>query len=343
MSGATTHMHNEVAEIPEAIARFLDLAGAQLKEGGAALRARDPALIATIARGSSDHAAAFLKYAIELSAGVPVASLAPSVASIYGAPLRLSKAATISISQSGASPDLVAMTQTAKDGGALSFALTNNPRSSLALIASHAINIAAGPEISVAATKSFVCSVVAGLALIAEWQDDDQLRQALARLPEHAARALECDWSQLVPALDRNGSLFVLGRGPAMAIANEVALKFKETCALHAEAYSSAEVMHGPVALVEKGFPVLALCARDLAEISCVKVAKKLAGSGAKVFLTADAAIDAKKLDFVATGHPLSDALCLIIPFYVFVEKYSRHLGSDPDVPSHLHKVTRTR
>ncbi len=338
-----THMYNEITQIPDAIARFLDHAGPQLKEGGAALRAKNPALIATIARGSSDHAAAFLKYAIEISASVPVASLPPSVASIYGAPLQMNDAATISISQSGASPDIVAMTKTAKQGGALTFTLSNKPNSPLAKIAANGIDIAAGPELSVAATKSFVCSVVAGLALLAEWQNDNLLRQSLARLPEQAEKALKCDWSELTPALDRDGSLFVLGRGPAMAIASEVALKFKETCGLHAEAYSSAEVMHGPVALVEEGFPVLALCARDLAEISCVDVAEKLALNGAEVFLTAKGASASKKLDFAATGHPLSDALCLIIPFYVFVEAYARHLGGDPDQPPRLHKVTKTR
>ena len=169
------------------------------------------------------------------------------------------------------------------------------------------------------------------------------MRQSLARLPEHAARALECDWSALGATLDRDGSLYVLGRGPGMAIASEVALKFKETCSLHAEAYSLAEVMHGPLALVNRGFPVLALCARDQAEISCVGAAQKLARDGASVFLTADGAKNSTKLDFAATGHPLSDALCLTIPFYVFVEAYARHLGFDPDKPPRLHKVTRTQ
>jgi len=343
MSRNPTHMDNEIAEIPAAIARFLDLSSVRIEAAGAALRAKNPSLIATIARGSSDHAAGFLKYAIELSAGVPVASLPPSVASIYRAPLKMNNAATISISQSGASPDLVAMTNMAKKGGALAVTLSNKPRSPLAEIADYGVDIAAGAEISVAATKSFVSSIVAGLALLAAWQNDDDLRQSLARLPAHAEKALKCDWSKLTPALDRDGSLFVLGRGPAMAIASEVALKFKETCGLHAEAYSSAEVMHGPVAMVQEGFPVLVLCARDAAEISCVGAAEKLAREGASVFLSADGAQNSAKLDFVATGHPLSDALCLVISFYVFVEAYARHLGFDPDQPPRLHKVTRTR
>ena len=338
-----THMHREIAEIPEALSRLLDSQGDAVARAGEALRLKQPSLIVTIARGSSDHAASFLKYAIELTAGVPVASLAPSVASIYDAKLNLVDAASISISQSGESPDILAMARMAKAGGALSIALSNKPRSPLAEIAHHAIDISAGPELSVAATKSFVSSIVTGLWVLAEWQDDDGLRTALRALPEHLHKALSCDWGQLTGLLDRDHSLYVLGRGPAMAIASEVALKFKETCGLHAEAYSAAEVMHGPVALVERGFPVLALAARDAAEQSSLMAAEKLATDGAAVFVTSKGANRAEKLSFVATGHPLTDALGLVVPFYGFVESYARHLGLNPDQPPRLRKVTETR
>ncbi|HHG90302.1 MAG TPA: SIS domain-containing protein [Devosia sp.] len=343
MLDTTTHMHNEVAEIPQAIQRFLALSGDMAGQAAEALKARNPALITTIARGSSDHACAFLKYAIELYAGVPVASLGPSIASIYGAKLRLQSAATILVSQSGRSPDIIAMAEAARDGGALALALTNNPTSPLAASADHAIDIAAGPELSVAATKTFVSSIVAGLAVLGKWQGDHALLQALADLPGHAEKALSCDWSPLSEALDAKNSFYVLGRGPSWAIAQEVALKFKETCSLHAEAYSAAEVMHGPVELVASDFPVLALCARDAAEQSSVAAAEKIADTGAQVFLTSRLARNSTKLPFVATGHPLTDALCLVIPYYVFVEAYSRHLGLNPDKPARLNKVTRTR
>lgn len=343
MTTQQTHMRAEIDEIPEAIARFLDNSKSEVAAAADALKAANPAMIATIARGSSDHAASFLKYAIELTAGIPVASLAPSVSSIYQAKLKLGNAATVSVSQSGESPDIIAITEMAQASGALTLTLTNKPQSPLAKAVDQAIDIAAGPELSVAATKSYVSSIIAGLAVLAEWQNDDGLRAALQELPKHTKAALECDWDALTAALDGDNSLFVLGRGPAMAIASEVALKFKETCGLHAEAYSAAEVMHGPVALVDKGFPVLTLAARDKAEEISVSASEKLAKDGADAFVTAQGAVQSKKLPFVATGHPVTDALCLVVPFYGFVEGYARHLGFNPDKPPRLRKVTETK
>jgi glutamine---fructose-6-phosphate transaminase (isomerizing) len=361
MPQSPTHMRSEILEIPEAIARLLENSEPALIEAAQALRTKNPAMIATIARGSSDHAASFLKYAIEITAGVPVASMAPSVASIYHADLQMGSAATIAISQSGASPDIIAMSDAARNGGALTLALTNNPQSPLAEASDFAIDLVAGPELSVAATKSFVSSIVAGLALLAHWQQDDGLKQALDDLPSWAQKALACDWEALTGAmdcgdmvrgeLDQDGSLYILGRGPSFAIAHEAALKFKETCSIHAEAYSAAEVMHGPIALLENGFPILALCARDAAEAGFVDAANQLADFGASVFVTSGKASrnvsknipECARLPFIATGHPLTDALCLVIPFYVFVESYSRHLGFNPDQPPRLRKVTQTR
>src|SRR6185437_783834 len=140
------------------------------------------------------------------------------------------------------------------------------------------------PERSVAATKSFVSSVVAGLALLAHWAADDKLMAALATLPLALRDAIGCDWSPLLEALDGHNSLYVLGRGPSLAIAEEAALKFKETCGIHAEAYSAAEVMHGPVRIVEPGYPLLVLAARDAAEPSVAGMADKLAAQGALTF-----------------------------------------------------------
>jgi len=343
MTKTSTHMQSEIASVPEVIRQFSAQSREAVTHAAAALRDKQPSLITTIARGSSDHAASFLKYAIELTAGVPVASLAPSVASIYSARLQLGAAAAISISQSGESPDIIAAAEMAKAAGALTITLTNKPQSPLATLADCPIDIAAGPELSVAATKSYVASIVAGLAILAEWQDDAALRKALESLPDHAEKALQQDWSVLTDTLDRGDSLYVLGRGPAMAIASEIALKFKETCGLHAEAYSTAEVMHGPVALVEEGFPVLVLTARDAAEEISIAGAEKLAKDGGAVFLTAAGAKQSTGLGFVDTGHPLTDALCLVLPFYVFVESYARHRGLNPDQPPRLRKVTETR
>jgi glucosamine--fructose-6-phosphate aminotransferase (isomerizing) len=167
---AETHMRREIAEIPEATARLLDQAGSSaLAKAGAEIRALDPRFLTTVARGSSDHAAAFLKYAIELTAGIPVASLGPSIASIYGVKLQLARSASIAVSQSGKSPDIVAMAKSARDGGALTIAITNTADSPLANASDHAIDIRAGAEKSVAATKTFVTSAVAGLAILGEW------------------------------------------------------------------------------------------------------------------------------------------------------------------------------
>jgi len=339
----TTHMLDEIREIPEACARLLDTADAVLERTGKAIGARDPAFLITVARGSSDHAASFLKYAVELTAGIPVASVGPSVASIYGASLRLTGSACLVISQSGKSPDIVAMAESAKRGGALTVALTNTARSPLAMSCDYAVDIAAGVEKSVAATKTFVNSAVAGLVLMAHATGDRALLDAVRALPGHFRTAIGCDWMALAPALENARSLFILGRGPAVAIAEEAALKFKETCGMHAEAYSAAEVMHGPLALVTPGFPVLALAARDKSEPSMAETADQLSAKGAAIFATSDLVSAARRLPFAATGHPLTDPLALVVSFYLFVEAFARHRGLNPDVPRNLKKVTETR
>src|SRR5690606_30597411 len=236
----------EVDAIPDTVANFLDQSGPVLDAAAAALRERNPNMVVTVARGSSDHACSYLKYAIELTLGLPVASVGPSIASIYGKDLKLAGAAAIAISQSGKSPDIVGMTQSARRSGATTIAITNTAGSPLAESSDFTIDLHAGLEKSVAATKTFVTSVVAGLSLIARWSGDDALNAAVNALPESLARAVACDWSELVGALDGHNALYVLGRGPGFAIANEAALKFKETCNIQAESYSAAEVMHGP-------------------------------------------------------------------------------------------------
>lgn len=339
-----THMRREINEIPEAAARLIEASGKTLAEAGEALRRRNPAYIATIARGSSDHAAHFIKYAVELIAKKPVASLGPSLASIYGVNLDLSGAATIAISQSGKSPDIVSMAEAATRSGAVSIALTNTMASPLAEASCHAIDIAAGPELAVAATKSFVNSVLAGLLLLAEWTGDKALMSALRALPGHFERAVSLIWDGGLPEdLIKAGSLYMLGRGPTLAIASEAALKFKETSGLHAEAYSAAEVLHGPVALVKPDFPVIAFAARDAAEQSVADIADGLAEKRAAVYATSALVTRAETLTHVATGHGITDALALIIPFYGFVEAWSRARGFNPDKPEALKKVTETR
>lgn len=338
----TSRMFSEIREIPEAVERLLLHGRAGILHAATAARSLDPAVIATVARGSSDQAATFFKYAAELTLGLPVASIGPSVASIYGVKLRLDGALCISVSQSGASPDIVEMARSARAGGALTVAVTNDPASKLAEVSTETIDIQAGPELSVAATKTFVTSVVALLALVAEWQEDAALRAAVHALPQALGRAVAHDWPDLRAALKGARSLYTLGRGPSYAISGEAALKFKEVSQIHAENYSSAEVLHGPVSIVSDGFPILAFAARDAAEDAVVDIAEKIAAKGAQVFVTSDRVRKATRLPFIATGHPLTDPIALIVSFYAMVERFAREAGIDPDTPRHLRKVTET-
>ena len=337
-----THMAREVAEIPEAAARFLDRSRIAVVAAAAALRRKDPGLVVTVARGSSDHAATYLKYAIELEVGIPVASVGPSVASIYKRPLKLGAAACLGISQSGRSPDIVEMMSAAGAGGALTIAVTNHADSPMAQASAHCLPLQAGEEKSVAATKTFICSVLAGLSLLAEWRQDHALLDALRALAEALAQAVELDWSPLSARLARAGSALVLGRGPGFAIASESALKFKETSGIHAEAYSAAEVLHGPAAIVQANFPVLALGIEDAALPQLKATAERLAAQGADVFVTGTDVAGAVSLPSVHGLHPLVAPLVMQAGFYAFIEGLARRRGFDPDTPPHLRKVTET-
>lgn len=338
----TTFMRRELEEIPDAIRRLLARSQDAIRAAADDMQSRDLRFIVSVARGSSDHAVTYLKYAIELVAKIPVASIGPSISSIYGITLNLDSSACISISQSGKSPDITQLMRSAEAGGALTVAITNDAGSPLARASAHALGLMAGPERSVAATKSFVSSVVSGLLLLAYWKEDAALLDALFGLPTLAEGALKADWSSLGDSMRREESLFVLGRGPSLAIAHEVALKFKETCQIHAEAFSSAELLHGPVEIVRTNYPVLAMVSRDASEKSIVGVADKLAEAGADIFATSDTVTRCARLPFVASSHPLTDPLLLIVSFYSFVERLSRLRGMDPDVPRNLKKVTET-
>lgn len=337
-----SHMAQEIGQIPEVAARFLDTGRADITAAAEALRRHDPAFLVTVARGSSDHAATYLKYAVELEMGLPVASVGPSIASIYHRPLKLARAACIGISQSGRSPDIVEMLRSAAEAKALTIAVTNFADSPMAVAADHCLPLGAGVEQSVAATKTFVTSVLAGLSLLAEWRDDPALKRAVADLPRAFAAALELDWSPLAARLSRAQSAYVLGRGPALAIANECALKLKETSGLHAESFSSAEVLHGPSAIVEANFPVLALGVNDAALEPLRATASRLAGQGADVFLTGGAAEGAVELPSLSGLHPVVAPLVLSVSFYQMVEGLARRRGFAPDTPPHLRKVTET-
>jgi len=337
-----SQMYQEIREIPDAVERLLTEGGPAIRQAADALRQADPSFLISAARGSSDHAATYLKYVSELVAGIPVASVGPSVASVYGSKLHLKGSACIAVSQSGKSPDIVRMAQMAERQGALTLAMTNNPDSDLAKVSTHTLNLHAGSEHSVAATKTFVTSLVTALWLVSEWTKDKDILRAIHALPALLGTAVEQDWSVLTTHLSTETALFCLGRGPAYAMSNETALKFKETCQIHAESYSSAEVLHGPVSMVDHGFTVLGLTSADAAEPVLVEVADQIAGKGAKVFVTSNMAKCATALPVVRTEHPLTDPIALIASVYAMVEAVAVAKGINPDTPRHLTKVTET-
>lgn len=342
MTTPESRMRREVLEIPDAVDRLLQNGGDDIRRAAEAIRAKAPTFMVSVARGSSDHVATYLKYASELLMGTPIASVGPSIASIYKRQLHLEGSVCLSVSQSGKSPDIVEMAGMAQAGGALSIAITNNPDSPLSDVADHTLNLHAGPELSVAATKTFVNSAVAGIWLFAEWAGDETLLAAIHDLPSKLRDAVSMDWADARAVLGGRNSIFCLGRGPAYAISNEAALKFKETCQIHAESYSSAEVLHGPVSIVDGGFPVIAFASADDAETALAKVADELAVKGAMVFATTDKLRHASSLPTARTGHALTDPIALIASFYAMVEQIAVARGINPDAPRHLRKVTET-
>lgn len=337
-----THMRREIDEISQAVTRLLQGGTSAIHAAADALGRHNPAFLITVARGSSDHAATYLKYACELVAGIPVASVGPSIASVYGATCAADGGACLAISQSGKSPDILALMQMLGVTAALTIVLCNDAASPLAQMCDHPVDILAGRERSIAATKSFVLSVVAGLLILAHWKQDAGLLAALHALPVRLAQAAQMDWPDLRAALLARGPALVLGRGPSFEIAAEAALKLKETCAIHAEAYSSAEVMHGPVETVDDRYTALCLAAADAAEPGLIAAADQLARAGAVSFVTSPVTVVATNLPVLRTGHPLTDALALIVTFYANVERLSRDLGRNPDRPVALKKITET-
>ncbi len=344
MPEPATHMATEVADTPAAVARLLDREGPAIARLGRRLRDGDPPVIVTCARGSSDHAAAYFKYLSEILLGVPVASIGPSVASLYGAPLRLRGAVVVSVSQSGQSPDIVALQDAARRAGALSVAVVNEVDSPLAAGADAVIPLHAGPERSVAATKTCVASAAALAGLVAAWGGDDGLVAGVASLPAALSATLGQSWADADEAFVGARSAYAVGRGPSLPIAAEAALKFKETAVLHAEAFSGAEVMHGPLQLLGPGFPVLAFRQGDASRTAMDDSVARLRANGGRVFVaSADAAAAGPdRLPVAATGHPGLDPLAMLLSFYAFAERVARARGHDPDRPSRLRKVTET-
>ena len=342
MQPQSTRMFREAAQSPDAVeAQFLanDAVVSALAER---LRATPPRFIVTCARGSSDHAATFGKYVFETQLGVMTASASPSVSSIYHSEQNLAGALFIAISQSGKSPDLVRAAQGAKDAGAQVVALVNVEDSPLAAVAHSVVPLRAGPELSVAATKSYLCALAALIHIAARWKNDAVLLDALRATPAAMRATWELDWTSLVDGLVGVRNLFVVGRGLGLGAAQEAALKLKETCGLHAEAFSAAEVKHGPMALVGQDFPVLFLTQRDESWKGTHEVAAEFASRGAHVWITSPDPGEANALPVAEAPHPVCAPLIAIQGFYRAANALSIRRGRNPDVPPHLNKVTQT-
>jgi glutamine---fructose-6-phosphate transaminase (isomerizing) len=343
MLGTELQMASELQEAPDAIRRQADaLAGPLAALIGWSQRTA-PALVVTCARGSSAHAATFAKHLFERHLGIPVAAAAPNVATIYRQRLQLKNQLLLTISQSGRSDDLTEFALMAKAGGALTAAIVNDTDSPLATACDIVLPTAAGPELSVAATKSFVASLAVLLRVIAEWKEDDALRAAIGRLPERLALASTLAWDEAVDAFSRAASLVTIGRGPTLAIAREAALKLKETCNLHAEAFSSAEFQHGPMALVSRHCPLLLFMPTDAAAAGLREFATDLRRKSALVYAAEHGQPAAGRLPALPPDHPDVDAVCLIQTFYALAVRIAVRRGTNVDQPRHLQKVTRTR
>jgi glucosamine--fructose-6-phosphate aminotransferase (isomerizing) len=333
----------EFRAAPEAVRRQAQALAAPMAELAARLKRHPPRVVVTCARGSSAHAATFGKHLIERHLGIPVAAAAPNVASVYSQRLRLAGELFLTISQSGRSDDLLETAAMAKAAGALTAAIVNDTESPLAGASDIVLPMTAGPELSIAATKTFVASLAALLRLAAAWMDDQALEAALDRLPERVSAASDLDWTAALTVLAATKSLVAIGRGPTLAIAREASLKFKETCDLHAEAFSSAEFLHGPVALVSMRYPILMFTPTDAAAAGLRELAADLRRKGAAVFITEAGESGEGCLPALAPDHPDADAVCLIQSFYGLIVRLAERRGTNVNRPRHLQKVTRTR
>lgn len=339
-----TRMLEEALEAPAAVARLLAADHEEYQRLAAFLREHPPSGILTLARGSSDHAAQHTAYLIMARLGRLVTSLPMSLVTLYHANLAHPDLLVLAFSQSGQSPDLVDPTRYFTGSGATTVALVNAADSPLAREAARVLPLHAGAERSVAATKSFIGQLVAGARLVAAWGEDAEFEAGLSRLPEALEAAARADWSVGVEALVGVERLFVLGRGTGLALASEAALKLKETCGIQAEAFSGAEVKHGPMAIIDEGFPLLVFAPRGPAQAGLIALAQDLQAKGAKVLLAAPIEVAGSSvLPLVPAPHPDLDTVTAIQSFYPMVEALSRARGYDPDHPPHLAKVTRTR
>ena len=357
-----TKMEKEAAESPKVVEAQLLQNGERWLAVCDRILKDTPPFAMTIARGSSDHAATFLKYILEVKLGIPTSSAAPSVLTVYQKNLKLKGALVVGISQSGQSPDIVEMMRSARNAGAITVSLVNQVNSPLAEASEYVIPLWAGMEEAVAATKSYIGSLTAILHFLAIYESSNSrvhpvahsneisLSEALPKLPILMREALNLDWRDLSKFLQEATDTVVLGRGFGYPIAQESALKLKETSSIHAEAFSSAEFLHGPMALIKKAFPVLLYLQNDQTLKGSLMTAKKIMDAGGRVVVMSpkklvelDGTLATQVFWLPESVHPLIDSVLGIQAFYLMAARLAVSRGFNPDAPVLLKKVTETR
>jgi glucosamine--fructose-6-phosphate aminotransferase (isomerizing) len=323
----------EATEAPQRIAEQLAANAATVQQVVEQIRQRSPKFVYMVGRGSSDHAGVFAKYLIEIEVGLPVAAAAPSIASVYNKSLQLADALVLVISQSGRSPDILAQVDMAKRSGAMVVALVNDTTSPLAEQAHYTLPLHVGAEKAVAATKSYLATLSAILQLVSVWSGNTALQQAVQQLPQSLQAAIELPQQLTAQALQNVAHLVVLGRGLGYAISREIALKLKEVCGIHAEAFSSAEFLHGPVTLVKNQFAIVDVTIEDESLSAHRSQIEDVRSRGAAIVQLHHRGVNAD-----ARVLPL----LVLQRFYLDVEVVARSRGINPDAPPGLNKVTKT-
>lgn len=341
-------LRDEILEQPAAARRQLASSVSALDALAARHRAAPFRSVVIAARGTSDHAAIYGQYLLGVRNALNVGLATPSVVSIYGAEPDVRDSLVVGISQSGASPDIVGVVAAAARQGAPTLAITNDPASPLAAAADHVIDLAAGPELAIAATKTYTTSLLAIARLSLALAPDPEAEAAFASVPDSiaAALALEPRIAEVVRVLGAFDRCVIVGRGFEYATAREWALKLKELARVFADPYSSADFRHGPIALVQPGIPALVLAPSGATADSMAELARDLAGRGVDTVVLSDAeatlALGRWPVQLPAGIPEWLRPVVSIIPGQLFAYHATLARGLEPEAPRSLTKVTRT-
>lgn len=341
-------MLKEIAQQPKMLERTIKAETRKMNAIGKFLHDRDIDLIILAARGSSDNAAQFGRYLLETNCGIPVSLAAPSVYTLYRAKLKLDRALVVGVSQSGEGSDINAVLEDAKKFGAFTLGITNNGGSAITRVADETLLIHAGPEKSVAATKTYTGQMLQFYLLANALLDDGRKRIELEKIPQFSAAALEL--RETVKEIAQRYSFMencvVVGRGLNYGNSFELALKLMETCYVVAERFSSADFFHGPLAMVERRFPILMFAPGGVTRRSNLDLLERLRGLNADSFsITNDrqvARLSSRNLWMDPGIEEVLSPIPFIIPAQLFAAYLSEAKGLDPDKPRSLSKVTKT-